>query len=68
MTAGTPLAEQVIDEQLVRKLLREQHSDLADAAIQLIDVGWDNVMYRLGENYVVRLPRRKEAVALAERE
>jgi aminoglycoside phosphotransferase (APT) family kinase protein len=68
MTTGTPSADFTIDEALVRALLRDQHPDFADAAIQRMDNGWDNAMYRLDEHHVVRLPRRAEAVALAEHE
>jgi aminoglycoside phosphotransferase (APT) family kinase protein len=68
MTSGTPVADHDIDEALVRTLLRDQHPDLPDSTIVLLDTGWDNVMYRLGDEYVVRLPRRKEAVILIEHE
>lgn len=68
MTNGTPAAEVDINERLVRRLLREQRADLADQTITLVDVGWDNATYRLGENLAVRLPRRRLAVALIENE
>jgi aminoglycoside phosphotransferase (APT) family kinase protein len=68
MTNGTPAAEVEIDERLVRRLLREQHPDLADQTLSLVDVGWDNATYRLGEEHAVRLPRRRLAVALIENE
>ena len=61
---GTPAAEVEIDEKLVRALLREQHADLAELPLDLMDAGWDNVMFRLGEAYTVRMPRRLEAVTL----
>lgn len=67
-TMGTPAADIRIDDALVRELLRDQHPDLAEAPLRLLDTGWDNVTYRLGEDYVVRLPRRKEAVPLAKHE
>ena len=66
--AGTPEAEVDVDEQLVQQLLRLQHPDLAELPIRLLDVGWDNVMYRLGEDYLVRLPRRAVAATLIEHE
>lgn len=62
--SGTPAAEVEIDEQLVRALLREQHADLAELPLDLMDAGWDNVMFRLGAAYTVRMPRRSEAVPL----
>ncbi|MHA7818055.1 MAG: aminoglycoside phosphotransferase family protein [Erythrobacter sp.] len=61
---GTPTAEVEIDEALVRSLLRDQHVDLADLPLVLMDAGWDNVMFRLGDEYTVRLPRRLVAAKL----
>jgi len=68
VTERTPPADFEIDEYLVERLLRDQHSDLAGVPIQLLDVGWDNAIYRLGENLVIRLPRRTAAVPLIEHE
>lgn len=61
---GTPAAEHPIDEGLVRALLADQHPDLAGLPLRMIDAGWDNVMMRLGDQLVVRLPRRAAAAAL----
>lgn len=61
---GTPTAEVEVDEELVRALLIEQHADLATLPIELMDAGWDNIMFRLGDAYTVRLPRRLPAVSL----
>ena len=61
---GTPLAEVEIHPDLVRSLLLEQHPDLADLAIRTVASGWDNVMLRLGEEFVVRMPRRSLAATL----
>ncbi|MBI1311427.1 phosphotransferase [bacterium] len=61
---GTPTAEWDIDADLVRRLLREQHPDLVTADLRLLDTGWDNVFFRLGDRHVVRLPRRQLAVPL----
>jgi aminoglycoside phosphotransferase (APT) family kinase protein len=65
---GTPDAEHEIDVALVQRLLQAQHSDLADLPIRLVDSGWDNVMFRLGEHLSVRLPRRTLAVKLLDHE
>lgn len=62
--SGTPAAEVEIDDKLVRALLREQHADLAELHLELLDAGWDNVMFRLGDAYTVRLPRRLVAATL----
>ena len=66
--AGTPAAEVTIDEAVVRALLREQHPDLADLDLRHAADGWDNVMYRLGEDLAVRLPRRAVAAFLVVKE
>ena len=65
---GSPPAEVEIDGDLVRNLLRDQHPDLAHLPLQLIDVGWDNAMFRLGKQFLVRLPRRQLAASLIENE
>ena len=54
---GTPTSEIEIDEVLVYRLLEEQHPDLKEFPLHLIDQGWHNVMFRLGEQLCVRLPR-----------
>jgi aminoglycoside phosphotransferase (APT) family kinase protein len=56
----------VIDVALASELLREQHSDLAELAIEPLASGWDNVMFRLGDRYTLRLPKRIDAVPLLE--
>ena len=63
-SCGTPIAEFEIDRALVAKLITNQHPDLADLPLQLVDAGWDNAMFRLGERLAVRLPRRAAAAAL----
>ncbi|MEE3717169.1 aminoglycoside phosphotransferase family protein [Tumidithrix elongata RA019] len=60
-SSGMPVSELQIDADLVRSLLEVQHPDLAHLPIHLMDSGWDNVMFRLGDELVVRLPRRKIA-------
>ena len=49
-------------------LLRDQMPDLADLAISPLAEGWDNAIFRLGDELVVRLPRREVAVELLEHE
>jgi aminoglycoside phosphotransferase (APT) family kinase protein len=63
-----PAAEIDIDEALVRRLLAEQHPDLADRTLELVANGWDNVIFRLGDDLVVRLPRRQLGADLVEHE
>ena len=55
--------EVLIDAQLVRALLRSQYPEYAARPLRLVDQqGTDNVVFRLGEDLSVRLPRKQEAV------
>ncbi len=65
---GTPAADYAIDRALVTTLLAEQHSDLAHLPVQVVDAGWDNALFRLGEHLAVRLPRRAAAATLIDHE
>src|SRR5262245_121928 len=68
MITSTPPAEVDIDTRLVRALLAEQHPDLCELPLELIEAGWDNMIYRLGPALAVRIPRRKVAADLVEKE
>jgi aminoglycoside phosphotransferase (APT) family kinase protein len=59
VASNTPAAEVDIDEVLVRELLIEQQPDLADLPLTLMANGWDNVIFRLGDDFVVQMPRRE---------
>ncbi|MBO2451865.1 aminoglycoside phosphotransferase family protein [Actinomadura barringtoniae] len=48
--------ETEITADLVRDLLRDQHPDLADRPVRLGARGWDNQLWRLGDDLAVRLP------------
>ncbi|MFD6178250.1 MULTISPECIES: phosphotransferase [unclassified Isoptericola] len=50
-----------ITADLVRDLLREQHPDLADLPLRLGARGWDNQLWRLGDDLAVRLPWATES-------
>ncbi|HEY0217960.1 MAG TPA: aminoglycoside phosphotransferase family protein [Cellulomonas sp.] len=63
-----PPAEVELTEDLVRALLAEQHPDLAELPVRLVAQGWDNGVFRLGEDLAVRLPRRETAARLVEHE
>jgi aminoglycoside phosphotransferase (APT) family kinase protein len=63
-----PAADIEIDETLVRSLLRAQHPDLAHLPLRSMDSGWDNAMFKLGDELAVRLPRRVAAAKLIEHE
>lgn len=66
--ARMPVAEVHVDEPLVRHLLTEQHPDLAALPLRHSANGWDNVLWRLGDDLAVRVPRRRQAAALVEHE
>lgn len=61
---GTPPAEIEIDEALVARLLAEQQPDLTSLPLRHVDAGWDNAIFRLGDDLAVRLPRRAVAAPL----
>jgi aminoglycoside phosphotransferase (APT) family kinase protein len=63
-----PAAEVDIDAALVRVLLVEQHPDLAHLPLEVVASGWDNALVRLGDELVVRLPRRAAGAALVDHE
>lgn len=64
MADGMPLAEIAIDVLLVRTLLRRQAPHLASLPIRLMGEGWDNLLFRTGDQWLVRIPRRAAAVPL----
>lgn len=63
-----PAAELEIGSDLVHALLTAQHPDLADRPLSPLANGWDNVLLRLGDDLVVRLPRRAAAADLVRHE
>jgi aminoglycoside phosphotransferase (APT) family kinase protein len=65
---GKPSAEIDLTIELVSELVLSQHPDLAELPITEVASGWDNAMFRLGEDMAIRLPRRSAAVKLLEHE
>jgi aminoglycoside phosphotransferase (APT) family kinase protein len=59
-----PAAEVSVSSELVRRLLAAQQPDLAHLPVRVMAHGWDNLMYRLGDELAVRLPRRAAAARL----
>jgi aminoglycoside phosphotransferase (APT) family kinase protein len=49
-------AEDEITPDLIAQLLRDQHPDLADLPVTFGARGWDNQLWRLGDDLAVRLP------------
>jgi aminoglycoside phosphotransferase (APT) family kinase protein len=68
LPTATPAADIAIDAALVHALLAEQHPDLAVLPLCPAASGWDNEMYRLGDQLCVRLPRRTVAASLLQNE
>ncbi|WP_406318580.1 aminoglycoside phosphotransferase family protein [Streptosporangium sp. NBC_01639] len=59
-----PAAEVDVFPELVRRLLAAQRPDLAHLPVEVMANGWDNVMFRVGDTLVARLPRRAVAARL----
>ncbi|GLY28738.1 aminoglycoside phosphotransferase family protein [Kineosporia sp. NBRC 101731] len=60
----TPPSDVEITADTVRRLLREQHPDLAPEPVTVLANGWDNVIARVGDDLLARLPRREKAAQL----
>jgi aminoglycoside phosphotransferase (APT) family kinase protein len=63
-----PAAEIELSVADVRALLSVQHVQFAHLPITAGPSGWDNVIFRLGDDMAVRLPRRESAAQLLEHE
>lgn len=59
-----PAAEVDISPELVRRLLAAQQPDLAHLPVEVLANGWDNVMCRVGDELLARLPRRALAARI----
>lgn len=64
MIIKDPKAEVNIDKALIQHLLQTQIPKLASLELTFLDAGWDNENYRLGKEYIIRLPRRQLAADL----
>ena len=53
-----------VDETLVRALVHDQYPRLANATIRFAGAGWDNSLFRVGDDFVTRLPRHAAAAEL----
>jgi aminoglycoside phosphotransferase (APT) family kinase protein len=65
---SSPPADIIVTADLVRALLNDQQPDLATLALRATAQGWDNYMFRLGDDLAVRLPRRLSTAPLVENE
>lgn len=65
MTANPmPAADVDVTADLVTRLLAEQHPDLAGLPVRFLANGWDNAMFRVGDELLARLPRRELGAAI----
>ncbi len=53
-----------VDAAVAAELIAGQFPDLADRPLKLAAQGWDNLVFRLGDDLNVRMPRRESAAAL----
>jgi aminoglycoside phosphotransferase (APT) family kinase protein len=63
-----PAAEVEVSADLVRRLLTDQHPDLARLPVEFLANGWDNELYRVGDGLIARLPRRALGARLIQNE
>lgn len=61
-------AEWDVSEDLAQRLIGRQFPQLAARPVRRLGYGWDNTVYRVGDEYVFRFPRRDIAVELLQRE
>lgn len=62
-----PEAEVAVDDPLAAALVASQHPDLAGPVRRVVE-GWDNVVFRLGDDLALRLPRRSLGADLVAKE
>ncbi len=61
-------AEQHVDEERARRLIRARFEELAADAVELVSEGWDYVAFRVDGEWAFRFPRREAVVPGTERE
>jgi len=61
-------AELSVEPELAKRLIESQFPALTPVSLKLIGEGWDNIVYRVNNDYAFRFPRRQIAVALLETE
>lgn len=66
--ADSPAAQITLDESQVRALLQSSAPHLAERSLHSVAAGWDNAMWRIGDDLALRIPRRDASLALAEHE
>jgi len=61
-------AEEHVDEERARKLIRTQFDKLAAEVVALVSEGWDYAVFRVDREWAFRFPRREVVVPGTERE
>src|SRR5262249_12653440 len=61
-------AEQHVDEELARRVIRRQFAEIAAAEVALVSEGWDYAVFRVDGEWAFRFPRREVVVSGTERE
>lgn len=61
-------AEQRVDEQRARQLIRAQFPELGADEVTLVSEGWDYAVFRVDRKWAFRFPRREVVVPGTERE
>src|ERR1041385_7125664 len=67
---GQPLgaAEQEVSADLAARLIGSQFPQLHDAPVKLLSTGWDMTVFRAGDDWLFRFPRRETVLAGMQRE
>lgn len=60
--------EVVVEEDLARRLIREQFPDVEAVALRLLGQGWDNTVWLVDERWTFRFPRRAMVIRGLENE
>lgn len=68
MVDGMPPAEVEVSPSQVASLLADQWPDWDRQNVSPLAFGWDNLLFRVGDGHLARLPRRRLAVPLVENE
>lgn len=58
MTADAPAPDVEVDAALVARLVAAQHPSFA-GPVELVANGWDNAVFRVGDTWAARMPRRE---------
>jgi aminoglycoside phosphotransferase (APT) family kinase protein len=61
-------AEERVDQERARQLIREQFEDVAADDVTLVSEGWDYAVFRVDGEWAFRFPRREVVVPGTERE